>query len=153
MLFVGASLAGGMALGMSAPSVAQSSAALHPVDGSRGWVGTPAQSTQLHNGVLVEQFEPGAGERLRITDKVRVHYLGRFPDGTVFDSSYARGEPAVFELDKVIACWTHGLQQLAPGARARLGCPAHTAYGVEGVPGVIPPDAILFFDIEVLGKS
>jgi len=110
----------------------------------------PIESVTLSNGILVEHFVKGGGKRPSAQDKVVVHYLARLPDGTVFDSSYARNEPAAFAVKDVIPCWTRGLQQMNEGGAARLGCPAHTAYGRAGVPGKIPPDSAIFFDVELL---
>jgi FKBP-type peptidyl-prolyl cis-trans isomerase FkpA len=82
---------------------------------------------------------------------VRVHYRGTLPDGKEFDSSYARGKPAEFPLDRVIRCWTEGLQRLKVGGKARLTCPPGIAYGDRGAGGVIPPNATLHFEVELLG--
>ena len=85
-------------------------------------------------------------------DTVRVHYRGSFPDGREFDSSYTRGKPATFPLDRVIKCWTEGLQRMKVGGQARLTCPAAIAYGERGAGGgAIPPNAVLLFDVELLG--
>jgi FKBP-type peptidyl-prolyl cis-trans isomerase FkpA len=78
-----------------------------------------------------------------------VHYRGTLIDGREFDSSYARNAPAEFKLDEVIPCWTEGLQKMREGGRARLVCPAATAYGSIGSPP-IPPNATLVFDVELL---
>jgi FKBP-type peptidyl-prolyl cis-trans isomerase FkpA len=80
-----------------------------------------------------------------------VHYRGTLPNGTEFDGSYKRNEPASFPLRGVIPCWTQGVQKMKVGGRARLTCPAATAYGTRGVPGVIPPNTELTFEIELLG--
>ena len=85
------------------------------------------------------------------TDVVRVHYRGTFPDGKEFDSSFKRGEPAEFPLNGVIPCWTEGVQLMKVGGKARLTCPPGIAYGKRGAGGVIPPDATLNFEIELLG--
>ncbi|MGZ5272107.1 MAG: FKBP-type peptidyl-prolyl cis-trans isomerase, partial [Ramlibacter sp.] len=77
---------------------------------------------------------------------------GTLADGREFDSSYARNEPAEFPLDRVIPCWTEGVQRMKPGGKARLVCPPSTAYGERGAGnGVVPPNATLLFDIELLG--
>jgi FKBP-type peptidyl-prolyl cis-trans isomerase FkpA len=83
-------------------------------------------------------------------DTVRVHYAGRLADGSEFDSSIARGEPATFPLSGVIPCWTQGVAQMKVGGKATLVCPPDLAYGASGVPGVIPPEATLTFDVELL---
>ena len=81
---------------------------------------------------------------------MKVHYEGRLSDGTVFDSSIKRGEPAVFPLGGVIKCWTEGVGQMKVGGKATLTCPSDTAYGDAGRPPVIPGGAVLIFDVELL---
>jgi FKBP-type peptidyl-prolyl cis-trans isomerase len=81
---------------------------------------------------------------------VKVHYEGRLIDGKVFDSSRARGEPATFPLSGVIKCWTEGVQTMKVGGTAQLICPADLAYGANGSPPTIPPQATLVFDVELL---
>ena len=106
--------------------------------------------TTLSSGVVFESLQAGAGESPKATDTVRVHYRGTFPDGREFDSSYSRGQPAEFPLNRVIRCWTEGVQLMKPGGKARLICPPATAYGERGAGGVIPPNATLSFEIELL---
>lgn len=113
----------------------------------------PVSSVMLNNGILVEQFELGTGAKPNPGDTVTVHYRGRFEDGTEFDSSYKRGMPSKFPLNNVIRCWSIGLTQLQEGAKGRLSCPAHVAYGEKGIPGTIPPNATLFFDVELIEVS
>lgn len=85
------------------------------------------------------------------TDSVKVHYEGTFEDGRVFDSSYERKQPATFPLNRVIACWTQGVQQIPVGGAATLVCPAATAYGERGAGGgKIPPNTPLRFKVELL---
>ena len=79
-----------------------------------------------------------------------MHYHGTLRDGTVFDSSVERGQPAVFRLNQVIACWTEGVQLMKVGEKARLVCPSAIAYGDRGAGGEIPPGATLVFDVELL---
>ena len=93
----------------------------------------------------------GSGAMPTASDTVRVHYEGRLADGTVFDSSIARNEPATFQLSGVIACWTEGVAQMKVGGKATLVCPPEKAYGEAGVPGVIPANATLTFEVELLG--
>jgi FKBP-type peptidyl-prolyl cis-trans isomerase FkpA len=81
---------------------------------------------------------------------VRVHYHGTFPNGKVFDSSVERGKPASFPLNRVIPCWTEGLQQMQVGGKAKLVCPPSIAYGARGAPPRIPPNATLYFEVELL---
>ena len=79
-----------------------------------------------------------------------MHYEGRLIDGKVFDSSIARGEPATFPLNGVIACWTEGVQTMKVGGKAQLTCPADLAYGPNGHPPTIPPQSTLVFDVELI---
>jgi FKBP-type peptidyl-prolyl cis-trans isomerase FkpA len=106
----------------------------------------------LSSGVIVRLEREGNGPSPRATDMVRVHYRGSFPDGRTFDSSYDRGSPAVFPLNRVIPCWTQAVQRMKVGAKANLVCPPATAYGERGTPGgPIPPNATLHFQVELLG--
>jgi len=82
-----------------------------------------------------------------------VHYRGTLPNGTEFDSSYKRGQPIDFPLNRVIPCWTEGLQKMKVGGKARLTCPPEIAYGSRGAGGVIPPNATLHFEVELLGVN
>lgn len=110
----------------------------------------PAKTT-LSSGVIVETIKAGKGRAPKATDTVVVHYRGTLADGTEFDSSYKRGEPATFPLYRVVPCWAEGIQYVNVGGKAKLTCPGATAYGAGGIPGVIPPNATLTFDVEVLG--
>ena len=91
----------------------------------------------------------GTGKRPAVGDIVTVHYEGKLIDGTVFDSSIKRGEPAVFKLDQVIKGWSEGLQLMKEGGEYTLYIPAELAYGPEGTPG-IPPNAVLVFDVKLI---
>lgn len=102
------------------------------------------------SGLQYEVLTEGEGESPIATDRVAVHYEGRLTDGTVFDSSYQRGEPAVFPLNQVIPGWTEGLQLMKPGAKYRFTLPPELGYGAQGAGGVIPPNAVLQFDVELL---
>ena len=83
---------------------------------------------------------------------MKVHYRGTLPDGKEFDSSYKRNEPAQFPLGGVIKCWTEGVQKMKVGGKAKLTCPAAIAYGEKGAGGgLIPPNATLLFEVELLG--
>jgi FKBP-type peptidyl-prolyl cis-trans isomerase FkpA len=115
----------------------------------------PATSSKITtpSGIVFESLQAGSGEAPRATDTVRVHYRGTFPDGREFDSSYKDGKPAEFPLNRVIRCWTEGVQMMKPGGKARLTCPPATAYGERGAGGVIPPNATLIFDIELLSVA
>jgi FKBP-type peptidyl-prolyl cis-trans isomerase FklB len=105
--------------------------------------------TALESGLQYEVLEEGEGGKPEPTDTVTTHYEGRLIDGTVFDSSYQRGEPATFPLNRVIAGWTEGLQLMSPGAKYRLYVPADLAYG-DRAAGSIPPNSTLIFDVELL---
>lgn len=107
----------------------------------------------LPSGVSVQHLKTGAGASPQASDTVTVHYRGTLQDGKEFDSSYARNEPASFPLSRVIPCWTEGVQKLKVGGKAKLVCPAKTAYGERGVPGVIPPNSTLNFEVELLSIS
>ena len=107
-------------------------------------------TVRLPAGALVQPLQPGDGPTPTATDHVRVHYEGTLPDGTVFDSSRARGEPATFPVRGVIACWTEALQAMRVGGRSRVVCPPELAYGERGAPPAIRPGATLVFDIELL---
>ena len=103
------------------------------------------------SGLVYRALKEGAGASPAATDTVRVHYKGAFPDGREFDSSYKRGQPAEFPLNGVIPCWTEGVQRMKAGGKAKLTCPPSIAYGQRGAGGVIPPNATLQFEIELLG--
>jgi FKBP-type peptidyl-prolyl cis-trans isomerase FkpA len=103
------------------------------------------------SGLNYTETQPGKGPSPSASDVVRVHYRGRFADGREFDSSIARGKPAEFPLDRVIKCWTEGVQLMKVGGKAQLTCPPAIAYGERGTPGgPIPPNATLHFEIELL---
>ena len=110
-----------------------------------------ADKETLPSGVVVEHLKPGTGAAPKASDTVTVNYRGTLLDGKEFDSSYKRGQPASFPLSRVIPCWTEGMQKVKVGGKAKLTCPGATAYGSRGIPGVIPPDATLTFEVEVLG--
>ena len=101
------------------------------------------------SGLVYQSLREGSGASPAPTNKVKVNYRGTFIDGKEFDSSYAAGQPAEFQLDKVIKCWTEGLQLMKPGGKARLVCPPEIAYGERGS-GVIPGNATLIFEVELL---
>ncbi len=103
------------------------------------------------SGLVYESLKEGTGASPAATDTVKVHYRGTFPDsGKEFDSSYKRNEPTEFPLNGVIPCWTEGVQRMKIGGKARLTCPPAIAYGTRGAGGVIPPNATLNFEIELL---
>ena len=100
--------------------------------------------------MVITTLKPGTGPSPKATDKVKVHYHGTLTDGTVFDSSVQRGQPATFALNSVIKCWTEGVQQMKVGGKSRLVCPADVAYGDRGAPPRIKPGATLVFEVELL---
>ncbi len=105
----------------------------------------------LPSGLQIEITVPGDKRRPKATDTVKVHYTGRLIDGTVFDSSVQRGTPLEFPLNQVIAGWTEGMQLLGVGGKATLVIPPELGYGEMGAGDVIPPNATLVFDVELLG--
>jgi len=106
-------------------------------------------SIKTDSGIIYREITAGTGASPKATDTVKVHYRGTLTDGTEFDSSYKRNEPASFGLDHVIKCWTEGVQKMKVGGKSRLVCPSDLAYGDQGRPG-IPPAAVLVFEIELL---
>ena len=101
------------------------------------------------SGIVIQEITAGTGGSPTAADTVQVHYHGTLRDGTVFDSSVDRGEPATFPLSGVIPCWTEGLQHISVGGKSRLVCPPALAYGPQGPPG-IPGNAALVFEVELL---
>jgi len=102
------------------------------------------------SGLQYKIITEGTGKRPTATSVVKVHYKGQLTDGKVFDSSYDRGEPVEFPLNKVIPGWTEGLQLLKEGGKATFYIPAKLGYGEQGVPGMIPANSTLIFDVELL---
>ena len=103
------------------------------------------------SGLQYEVLEATLGQKPKATDRVKVHYEGTLPDGTVFDSSYRRGEPITFALNQVIAGWTEGLQLMSIGSKYKLFIPYHLGYGERGAGATIPPYSALVFTVELLG--
>ena len=101
------------------------------------------------SGLIYRAVKEGNGASPAATDVVKVRYRGSFPDGKEFDSSGS--ETVEFPLNKVIKCWTEGVQRMKVGGKAKLVCPASIAYGSAGAGGVIPPNATLWFDVELVG--
>lgn len=132
------------------PAAAASAAAVVTRSG-QGADPAPGGSVTTSTGLVFKLMKPGQGPSPRATDTVKVHYRGTLADGKEFDSSYRRGAPAEFPLDQVIKCWTEGVQRLQVGGVARLTCPPALAYGERGIRGLIPPNATLSFDVELLG--
>lgn len=104
----------------------------------------------LPSGLQYSVIKEGIGKKPKATDRVKCHYEGFLIDGTVFDSSVQRGEPAVFPLNGVIAGWTEGVQLMAEGAKYRFFIPYDLAYGPQGAGASIPPYAALIFDVELI---
>jgi len=108
-------------------------------------------ATLTASGLVYRALKDGTGANPKASDLVKVHYKGTFPDGREFDSSYKRNEPAEFPLNGVIPCWTEGVQRMKVGGKAKLTCPSAIAYGARGAGNVIPPNATLVFEVELLG--
>ena len=102
------------------------------------------------SGLIYRSLKDGKGASPSATDTVKVHYRGTLPDGREFDSSYKRGQPTEFPLDRVIPCWTEAVQLMRPGGKAKLVCPSAIAYGERGAGASIPPNATLVFEVELL---
>jgi FKBP-type peptidyl-prolyl cis-trans isomerase FkpA/FKBP-type peptidyl-prolyl cis-trans isomerase FklB len=111
---------------------------------------TEKGATRTASGMVISTLKPGSGASPGATDTVKVHYQGTLIDGTVFDSSLKRGEPATLPLNRVIKCWTEGLQTMKVGGKSRLVCPAEIAYGDRGAAPLIKPGATLVFEIELI---
>jgi FKBP-type peptidyl-prolyl cis-trans isomerase FkpA len=107
-------------------------------------------SVTTRSGLVYQSLKDGSGASPAASDTVKVNYRGTFLDGKEFDSSYKRGEAIEFPLNRVIPCWTEGVQLMKPGGKARLTCPPAIAYGERGAGGVIPPNATLNFEIELV---
>ena len=130
-------LAAGVSVAFAQGDVVEQAAA------EKGAVKTPS-------GMVYRALTEGSGASPKETDVVRVHYKGTFPDGKEFDSSYKRGQPTEFPLNRVIKCWTEGVQRMKVGGKAKLTCPPSLAYGDKGAGGTIPPNATLQFEVELL---
>ena len=113
---------------------------------------TPTDSTYATtaSGLKYMILREGDGRSPKATDEVTVHYRGQLIDGTVFDSSYDRGEPAAFPLNRVIPGWTEGLQLMKENGKAVFYIPSNLAYGEQGAPGAIPPNSDLIFTVELI---
>lgn len=109
----------------------------------KGAVKTPS-------GIVIKTLKAGTGAQPKATDEVKVHYHGTLIDGTVFDSSVQRNEPATFPLNGVIPCWTEAVQTLKVGGKSRIVCPSSLAYGDRGSPPLIKPGSTLIFEVELL---
>jgi FKBP-type peptidyl-prolyl cis-trans isomerase FkpA len=103
------------------------------------------------SGLVFKSITAGTGASPKATDTVKVNYRGTFVDGTKFDASADHGGAISFPLNRVIPCWTEGVQKLKVGGKAKLTCPSAIAYGPRGAGGTIPPNATLVFEVELLG--
>ena len=102
------------------------------------------------SGLTYESLKDGSGEKATPASTVQVHYRGTLDNGTEFDSSYKRGQPATFPLNRVIPCWTEGVAKMREGGKAKLTCPPDIAYGAHGAGSAVPPNATLTFEVELL---
>ena len=109
--------------------------------------GTPEKTA---SGLIYESLKDGGGEKAAPDATVQVHYRGTLANGTEFDSSFKRGQPATFPLNRVIPCWTEGVAKMKEGGKAKLTCPPNIAYGSRGAGAAVPPDATLTFEVELL---
>jgi FKBP-type peptidyl-prolyl cis-trans isomerase FkpA len=132
------------ALSLSSTAVLAQNAVTEAAAKEAGAVVTPS-------GLVYRSLKDGTGASPTASDKVKVHYRGTFPDGREFDSSYKRNEAIEFPLNGVIKCWTEGVARMKVGGKAKLTCPPNIAYGERGAGGVIPPNATLLFEVELLG--
>ena len=106
---------------------------------------------KTESGLVYQEITAGTGDAPKTTDTVKVNYRGTLIDGTEFDSSYKRNQPATFPLSGVIKCWTEGLQLMKKGGKSKLICPSDIAYGDRGSPPLIKPGSTLVFEVELLG--
>lgn len=133
-----------LACSLSVPAFAQSGAAAAAAK--------EAGAVVTASGLVYRSLKDGTGAQpASASDTVKVHYRGTLPDGKEFDSSYKRNAPIDFPLNRVIPCWTEGVQKMKVGGKAKLTCPPSIAYGERGAGGVIPPNATLHFEVELLG--
>ena len=144
-MFAGA-FAGGLLLAGATPALAQAGA-----DKALAAAAKEPGAKVTASGLVINMVKEGTGTQPTATSTVKVHYRGMFPDGREFDSSYKRNEPIEFPLNGVIKCWTEGVALMKVGGAARLTCPSSIAYGARGAGGVIPPNATLVFEVQLLG--
>ncbi len=129
---------------------------VNPGDTSAGQGGSatapaaPSGVQRTYSGLQYEVIRPGTGKRPSTFNKVKVHYHGTLTNGSVFDSSVQRGQPATFGVSQVIPGWTEGLQLMKEGAKYRFTIPPNLAYGPRGAPPKIGPNETLIFDVELL---
>jgi FKBP-type peptidyl-prolyl cis-trans isomerase FkpA len=113
-------------------------------------VAKQSNATKTDSGIVIRTITPGNGGSPVATDVVKVHYEGKLIDGTVFDSSIKRNEPAEFPLNGVVPCWREAVQKMKKGEKSQIVCPSDLAYGDAGQPPDIPPGATLSFEVELL---
>jgi len=126
-------------------------ASVHAADATLEAAAKEAGAVVTPSGLVYRSLKDGAGASPKASDTVKVNYRGTFPDGREFDSSYKRNQAIEFPLGNVIPCWTEGVQRMKVGGKAKLTCPAAIAYGSRGAGSVIPPNATLLFEVELLG--
>ncbi len=142
---LGIALASSISSAQTAPKPTEAANPLAAAAAEKGAVVTPS-------GLVYLATKEGSGANPSASDTVNVHYRGTFTNGKEFDSSYKRGAPLSFPLNRVIPCWTEGLQKMKVGGKAKLTCPSAIAYGERGAGGgSIPPNSILQFEVELLG--
>jgi FKBP-type peptidyl-prolyl cis-trans isomerase FkpA/FKBP-type peptidyl-prolyl cis-trans isomerase FklB len=105
---------------------------------------------KTESGAILTTIKEGSGATPKITDTVKVHYLGTLTDGTVFDGSAKQGGPATLRMNEMSKCWVEGMQQIKVGSKSKLACPSSLAYRDKGLPPLIKPGATLVFEIELL---
>jgi FKBP-type peptidyl-prolyl cis-trans isomerase FkpA len=143
MTFRPALLAAALIAGFASMAHADDTAAIAAAAKEAGAAVSPS-------GLVYRSLKDGTGASPSATDTVKVNYRGTFVDGKEFDSSAKNGGPISFPLNRVIPCWTEGVQKMKVGGKAKLTCPSAIAYGARGAGGVIPPDTTLQFEVELL---
>lgn len=111
---------------------------------------TEPGAKKTESGAIITTLKEGSGAIPKVTDMVKMHYLGTLIDGTVFDGSAKQGEPAMIRVNEMSKCWVEGIQQMKVGSKSRLVCPSSLAYRDKGLPPLIKPGATLVFEIELL---
>jgi FKBP-type peptidyl-prolyl cis-trans isomerase FkpA len=149
------SLLSTLAIAVGAMSLSSAAVAAAPPEvaakAAKDTAGKEKGAVVTSSGLVYLSLKEGTGASPSASDMVTVHYRGTLLDGKEFDSSYKRNAPANFPLNRVIPCWTEGVQRMKVGGRAKLTCPPAIAYGERGAGDVIPPNATLNFEVELLG--
>jgi FKBP-type peptidyl-prolyl cis-trans isomerase len=138
------------ALALALTSTLSMGADAPKTDGAKPAPAAAGKVVTTASGLKYEILKDADGPKPKATDQVTVHYKGTLTDGTEFDSSYSRGEPATFPLNGVIKGWTEGVQLMSPGAKYKFTIPSDLAYGPSGRGAKIPPNATLIFEIELI---